>query len=287
MVGKVLKVLYMRFVLLLNTFICSLYVNKELLDTNPRSEPDQARNYTKFIVLGHQRTGSSMVVRALKKHPQILAFGELFTHYRVTFNEGGYDNFSNPLLYLRNRFPIDFLERYVFAPYDSPIKAVGFKLFPDQLDNRHSRCVWDWLRRNSDIKIVLLTRADLLGSYTSQLVAHKTGFHNIKDESERREVRVTIDFRKCLQEFERRDAYHREVLALVDGNDVLEVTYEEMTADLDAFFSRVQQFLGVDQSPPFVDSVKKEDRPISEVIENYSALRDQFSDTKWKYLFEG
>ena len=147
------------------------------------------RNYQKFIVFGHQRSGSNMMINTLREHPHIVAFSELFVRSRIAFHIDGYDNHSIKLLYLRNKYPIDFLESYIFSSYRKDIKAVGFKLFPDQLNTNNFRCLWQWIEQERDIKVILLTRRNLLAAYTSLFMARKTGKFRIKNESKRTNAR--------------------------------------------------------------------------------------------------
>ena len=121
-----------------------------------------------------------MLVESLRSHPEIVGFGELFAPRRITFNVEGYDNQSMRLLALRNRYPVDFLERFVFSGYQREIKAVGFKVFLHQLDNPTFLPVWDWIQRNDRAKILLLLRRNLLAAYTSLLIANKDNRFGIK-----------------------------------------------------------------------------------------------------------
>ena len=41
------------------------------------------QKYIKFIVLGHPRSGSTMLISTLRKHPQIVGFGEIFEQRKV------------------------------------------------------------------------------------------------------------------------------------------------------------------------------------------------------------
>lgn len=257
-----------------------------LLDNIPQVYRGLNRNYQKFIILSHQRSGSSMTIGTLRKHPQIIGFGELFTSNRITFNISGFDNYSKPLLYFREKYPVDFLKRYIFTAYRSDIKAVGFKLLPEQIDNKQYKCIWDWLRRNKDIKIIFLTRENLLASYTSRFIAEKAGKFSIRNESERSKELIAINFEECIKEFQKKEMYQQKVIDLLSDHDILKVTYEKMVMDLNRIFMEFQHFLKVDLNPLSVDTIKQEVRPLSKVITNYSELRDRFLSTKWKYVFE-
>ena len=243
-------------------------------------------NYQKFIVFGHQRSGSNMIINTLREHPHIVAFRELFVRSRISFYVDGYDNHSIKLLYLRNKYPIDFLERYIFSSYRKDIKAVGFKLFPDQLNTNNFRCLWQWIKHKQDIKIILLTRHNLLAAYTSLLIARKTEKFGIKNVSERTNATVAIDPEKCIAEFQKRKKYNKMIRECVKHHEVMEVTYENLIADLSARFRQLQEFLTVDVQELQVSTVQQNVRPLSQIITNYNELRQHLLGTEWKYCLE-
>jgi hypothetical protein len=253
----------------------------------PQTLQGPNRSYRKFVVLGHARSGSSLVIGSLRRHPQVVAFGELFVAGRIGFNVEGYDNHSRALRRARRAFPLEFLDQYIFSAYPVGKRAVGFKLFPDQLDKRPFRCVWDWMGRNPDLSVVLLTRRNPLAAYTSLLIARQTGVFGIRDASQRPSAVVEIDVKKCLAEFEKRERLDAISKTRTAGHSVLELTYEELSADLTSHLSRVQAFLGIDVQLPEIVSVKKEVRPLSEVILNHDELRRALSGTKWAHCLEG
>ena len=60
----------------------------------PQTSQGPNRSYRRFVVLGHARSGSSLLIGSLRRHPQVVAFGELFVAGRIGFNVEGYDNHS-------------------------------------------------------------------------------------------------------------------------------------------------------------------------------------------------
>lgn len=77
----------------------------------------------------------------------------------VGFNVEGYDNNSAKILALRNKYPIEFLNSYIFSSYDEKNRAVGFKFFPEHIEmSPRFRCIWQWLEETENLKIIHLTR---------------------------------------------------------------------------------------------------------------------------------
>ena len=281
---SMLRKYYNKILTILKLSTWSLF-SKIILKKHPKIYRGSNRSYRKFIIFTHPRSGSSMTIHTLRSHPQIMGFGELFNDKRIGYNIKGYNNHLKKLDFLRRKDPIDFLERHIFTSYRNDIKAVGFKLFSQQLDNEHFKDVWAWLVKNKDIKIVFLSRNNYLASLVSLLIASKTGKFGIKDESERTNSRIMIDHQKCVEEFQKMEIYQKDALKHFNNHEVLKVSYEEIVSDLDHIFYKFQRFLEVDPYEIRVNTIRQETRPLSEVIVNYNQLCEYFKDTKWEYLF--
>jgi len=246
------------------------------------------RGYRKFIVLAHQRSGSSMIIGSLRRHPQVVGFGELFGRLRIGFNVEGYEEqkHSEAMLNARNAFPIEFLDNYIFSSYPEDKRAVGFKLFPDQLAGPHLRCVWEWIGGQRDLAVIFLTRRNLLATYVLLLVAKETGAYGIRQAAERPSITVSVDLDECLASFREREEYNALARERIAGHQVLELAYEELAADPAAHLVRIQEFLGLDVRPPEITAVRKETRPLSQVIANYEEVRKRLAGTKWAGFLE-
>lgn len=254
------------------------------LPPHPKHYSGSNRDYQRFILIAHARSGSSMVLGALKTHPQIFSFNEIFVSGSIDFQIKGYDNHSVELLRLRMKSPDNFLDQYIYSPYKPSIRAVGFKLFPEQIDN--TKGLWQWLERNSDVRVIDLCRSNLLATYTSYLIAVKTKTFAIKDESQRKNTRVQIDPKKFLAEFEKRESYNRKIQNCLRHHSVLKVFYEDVVADPHECFKQMQDFLGVDHQFIETPTIKQQTLPLSEVITNFEDLRQYFSGTDLSKYFE-
>ncbi|MGK7913444.1 MAG: sulfotransferase [Synechococcus sp.] len=260
--------------------------------------PDRCRgnnkDYQKFILISHYRSASSVVINTLQKHPNVFRFAEIFLPWFVQFKQEGYDDRSRKMYYFRKQYPIDFLEKQIFAGYPDDIKAMGFKLFPEQLDFPNMLSVWKWIESHPDIKIIHLTRDDLLAYYTSYVLARETGVWGVrkgnsvaqKQTINRKEKNVRLDFKKCLKAFERRKELDLYTLDRCKNNQMLRISYEEVVGDMNYSLKRIQNFIGVSPLDLEVHTCIQQKRALSEVISNYSELKDMFSDTEWSYLFK-
>ena len=251
------------------------------------------RDYQKFIVISHHRSASSLIINTLQGHPNVSRFGEIFLPRRVQLGKPGYCENSQRLYYLRKQYPIEFLERFIFTGYQDNVQAMGFKLFPEQLDFPHMAPVWDWIESHTDIKIIFLSREDLLAYYTSFVLALKTKLWGVgsqkqlaKAEKERKKNRtVRLEYDKCLAAFEKRKRLNDYALDRCKNHDILKVSFEDVTSDLNRNLLRSQEFLGLAPQELKVRTKRQQVRPMSDVISNYQELKEQFASTEWSYLF--
>ena len=67
---------------------------------------------------------------------------------------------------------------------------------------------------------------------------------------------------------------------------MIEIAYEELATDPYYYLEEVQKFLGVDACDLEINSVKQENRLLSDIIDNFDELRLHFSGTEWKHFFD-
>ncbi|MEM9567257.1 MAG: hypothetical protein AAF974_03030 [Cyanobacteria bacterium P01_E01_bin.34] len=269
-------------------------LNPSMFDTLiPEQYRGSNRDYQKFIVISHHRSASSLIINTLQRHPNVFRFSEIFLPNNVQLQKPEYVEGSKRLLYLRKQYPVEFLERFIFTGYQDSVHAMGFKLFPEQLEFPYMAPVWDWIEANTDIKIIFLTREDLLAYYTSFVLALKTKLWGVatpkqlaKAEKERQKnPTVRLEYDKCLAAFEKRKRLNDYALDRCKNHDILKVSFEDVTSDLNRSLLRSQEFLGLEPQELKVRTKRQQVRPMSDVISNYQELKEQFASTEWSYLF--
>ena len=265
----------------------NLFAKLDDLDSVHLHLRGEHQDYNKFIVLGHPRSGSSMLISTLRKHPQIVSFGEIF-HPRsvfLNFNPNRNTISLNRILALRNKYPVEFLDRFIFTSYKNDLKAIGFKLFPEHIENIRFNSIWNWLESNKDVKIILLKRQNLLASYASFLLAIKDNKWNIKDELDRTKSTVNIDPENLSKYISKRKSYDDKIKRNIRYHKILEINYEEMSKNSVYTMRMVQDFLETEILNLKVRLVKQEIRALPEVIENFEELKASFSGTKYENFF--
>lgn len=229
------------------------------------------RNFKPFVVLTRDRTGSNMLIQALDAHPQIAADYEIFSR-------------------LRGRRAADILARaYRRQPFY--IRAKGFKIFYYHPQDAPGSPVWDMLAAVEGLHVIHLRRRNILHALVSSRLAYQTGIYGVRSDREAAEYRDALPVLRFTPEelerdFQQTRNWEREGIARFDGRPRLDVSYEDMTADLPGQFARITDFLGVPPKPPHTDFKKQRTRPLRDTVENYDTLKTHFQGTEWTAFFD-
>src|SRR6056297_3457234 len=133
-----------------------------------------------FMISCPARSGSTMLVHLLRSHPDIWCNGEVFGTDPVQGLLGShvqrsqlYENYWEDITLQRDRDPARFLYKYVL---DTQARSVaGFKLKSDEMLAPQYEEICNVVASDTDLKIILLHRNNLLDRYVSHRVAMHTG----------------------------------------------------------------------------------------------------------------
>lgn len=281
------------------------------------SLPDTAA-YVPFMVLSGARTGSHMLVFALKTNPEVRCFSEVFNKGVdfVPFGVDGYDNFSGADRTLREEDGVAFLNRRIYCQHPGSVRAVGFKLLYGQA--MYYEGVMEELVRRADIRVVHVHRANLLRSLASLKVAEATGVfveqtgrrpahvrlrsairHPLRAARRLRAMlprpshaspserpRVTISPEELSEFVVRTEMTMSHFDQIFAGHPMLKVSYESMVAHQNDVFSDVQTFLGVEPQPLSVGTRRQNPERLQDIIQNYGELYAAFRDSPHAAMFD-
>ncbi len=226
------------------------------------------KEYKKFVIISRSRTGSTLLMALLRSHPDIYIEGEIFKR-------------------LNGKSCKKIWER-LFSKRPKNIQQVGFKLFyyhPFDED----KSVWDFLDADKNIAILHLRRENLLRAFVSQKIGEKTKMwtENIASKDIIINKTVSLDPKECEVVFTTITTYEKETKQRFKNHKTfMELSYEQLTKDkqgvMDAIFKELQV------SSHTISSVlkKQNPEPMSQLVENYEALKEHFGKTEWSYLFE-
>jgi LPS sulfotransferase NodH len=263
---------------------------------------------TKFILLGHARSGSTLLICSLSQHPNIHLFGELFN----TVEDERHRSFRSGLRFPQSaRAPGDdvtvnetdfyrygddgaeFLRRHVFYEHAHAPLAVGFKLFYQQARTTSgARRVWHYLRAHPEVRVVHLLRRNLLESLLSLRIALAT------DEWARPRgqqtppapaPRLHLSPAECAGYFARIERQRESARRRFKAHPVLEVEYErDLCGRFGETVREVESFLGVPvggESAAAPQLEKQGRGALSERISNYGELQSHFRHSPYAHLF--
>ncbi len=252
---------------------------------------------TNFVVLGHARCGSNLLLRALATHPQIRMAGE------VLAKEGHIRKVSwervNPLAWPKPRGDgyqagedaAAFAAERVFSStsFDN-VHAFGFKIFYDHARSDDAiGTIWPYLIQNP-IRIIHISRRNLLASFVSNEVAQKTNeWHLAVGAGTPAAAQVppfALDPFLVQQYFDEMTKWRAWADQAFANHNVLRISYEDdLCGNFEATANRVFEFLGM---MPWVSRPalqKQQSLPLEEQISNFATLRKHFRDTPYAEFF--
>jgi LPS sulfotransferase NodH len=234
---------------------------KQLLNVLPVFKKD---TYTKFLIVGHPRTGTSLLHTYLNSHWHV-----------VSLNEPLSGTIDTNILFKKQSMLID---------------AIGFKYFYEYTEDILKRNILVELLKQGDIKIIKIERRNYLRTYVSRCIAEKTNEWSstqVKQHSIERK-KITLTKQECLNAFARyqKSEQDTEIIIKVCNVPVFKTEYETLVANPSATMFAIQNFLGVTRQTPLSLLVRQNAEPLNMLIENYENLKASFSGTEFEIFFD-
>jgi LPS sulfotransferase NodH len=224
----------------------------------------KGKSYTTFLIVGHPRTGTSLLHTYLNSHAHIHSLNEP----------------------LKNTTDIEAL----FKPYSRMIHAVGFKYFFEYTADEEKRNTLLGMIKSRDIKVIVIRRKNQLRTFASLCIAEKTNEWSSTEISKHRLSNKQIILQKdaCLQAFH---TFQKNELITIEmfkqsSLPMFELTYEGLVEFPEDTMFSVQQFLGV--KPQTLQSllVRQNSEKLSTLILNYKSLKNEFEHSEFKHFFD-
>lgn len=237
----------------------------------------------RFVIVGHGRTGSSLMVEALRQHANIWCYYEVFKNSgkRPKVHGKRYSDGQDAEQFSR--------EQIFRSPNEFDRDTVGFKLFFNHARrDREGAKLWDMLAREREIKIILMSRVNLFDCYVSYERSKRSDAWRAKTASDvpRDYLEpLNVDVSHVQRFFESHLAGIELVRRTLTGHPILEVMYEEISAGLQPTMDRVFQFLQVPSCQVAASLVKMNNVPHSRGIVNYSEIVDHFRYSAYRSYF--
>lgn len=255
----------------------------------------------KFILLGHRRCGSTVVLCGLAESMHIFMFSELF-HERSEVRQEAYRVGLRDSLAAKRRgldktkfYQIgedggQFIRDRVFFPrYWSPV-AVGFKIFYHHAhDTPAAEKAWDYLFEHREIKVIHLVRRNLLESFLSLQIALQTDewTRAMGEVTPRRELPPQhLTVAECAEYFADIERQREWARSCFRHHQLLEIEYErDICLNFQDTIHRIQAFLDI----PCLDAQQFLEKQALhkpwQKISNYSELKEHFRNSAYAELF--
>lgn len=227
----------------------------------------------KFLILGHERSGSNLVVDALNAHPEVTCFNELFN---ADPNRKVFAQAFHGRAYEDGEDPVRFLDQAVYI--DTNVLAVGFKLFYTQARERPASRLWTYLTERPEIFVIHLKRENLLDVFLSTKIAIRTGVWRVTEGQELPQTLppFDVDPREAELYFNRLVAHRAWAEEQFRDHPILSVDYDELTRDFDSVARSLFAFLGVSDATPQVRMKKMSRGVVQDQIANYTGVYRRF-----------
>jgi hypothetical protein len=238
------------------------------------------------VFMFHQgRCGSTVLSQLIDQHPRLAAFGEIF---------------ETP--YQRRRLPASGAamlraRRAQAFPGRAVVEAKFFECQHLALIGCDIRGFVELLRRAGYRRFIVLDRKNYLKKLVSARLAVARGrrFHVAAGEAVP-DVRVRLDptgveilgkHAPLTEMFGYMDAQYAKLRRALEGEDVLELTYEDDIArEPRAAFGKVCGWLAVGAAAAETDLARTNRRALSAVIENWDEVADALSGTRYAWMLE-
>ena len=245
------------------------------------------------VIVGTQRSGTTVLRSILGTHPRLTAYGEVFLerhrgmsecffHYLDTVE---YDTTPEGLTELFQGY-LDYLERLSGSPdwvlFDCKYQFLRAGLLPE-VDKTP---LYTYM---GDLKMIHIVRKNLLSTYVSCLVSAQTGVWATSEPEKvkNRTVRIpTGGLAKTL------DGRWNEIAGFnhrMSSFDTLQVYYEDLFVDGEAsqeILEAVADHLGVENEFNPVPHYKKIGLPLNKAIENYDEVCEALEGTQHAWLLD-
>lgn len=236
----------------------------------------------RFIILGTQRTGSGALANALRLHPYVFC-GFEWTQNTLPWNSV---HIAEEALHMNFRRLSAADRRDILECRQRPVRQIGFKHLFRSSDKwlGHPRLspalILDalyphlsWLKREKDIRVIHLSRANNLQWLKSKYLSSITG--NYRD-GQYGDVKIKIPVRASVKRVIAKNYLDHRLSTLSMSNSYIRVFYEDFLRDSQEVTQRLLEFLGEDPRllPELRDKVRKPQstKLIQEYVENFDDL---------------
>jgi LPS sulfotransferase NodH len=189
---------------------------------------------------------------------------------------------------LNGRNPRDILDN-LFQPQKTSVKAVGFKMHYNHPSDGDKEATLEMLVNYENLHIIHLSRKNILRARVSEKIAQKIKMfelHSSQNRPNLEERQVTVTAKELKNLIDISDKRYQSYNTLFSSHPIIEVEYEQLVNEPKFQYQRITQFLDLPDSEPIIKSIVMNPEPLSDLVKNFSELKEEFYATEWGWMFE-
>ena len=239
-----------------------------------------------FVILGTQRTGTTLIRTCLSSHPDVHCVGEAFELGRRPYKqEDGYWYFrrQSPAHRIAALFrPRQSVAQYLHELYsDTSHAAVGFKLMYSHLQARPY--LWSQLE-SLDLRVLHVTRRNVLKTLISRRSAASSGVYHVS--GNHRANKIQLDTSNLLRDLQIIAAEEKQWRSMLrPDTPYLGLVYEDYLVDQAQSNTQICEFLGIPARSMHSELKKVNPDSLREILGNYEEVQAALQGSEFaKYL---
>jgi len=241
----------------------------------------------KFVVLGIQRTGTTLIRTTLNSHPKILCAGEVFKIRKI--GRSAYPGKDGYPAYLKGSFD-RWLKHYFQRPANTfsyldhlyslnGYEAIGFKFMTSHF--KRFPAVVPYIVDNR-IKVINVARENVLKTLLSRRTAERRQLYHTTKTISQSKIKLSIS--SLLSDLGRVQQDGQQWGKLLRGYDhCIKVSYENFVRNKQQESKRILDFLGVNFFAVDSDLVKINPDNLDSLIENYNEVKEKLTGSAFEY----
>jgi LPS sulfotransferase NodH len=229
------------------------------------------KNPNKICILTEARTGSNLLQEILLNTDKIEVLGEIF-------NKGVHNK------YRKGMTNDEIFSHYLLTDIIGEYRYRCFKLFYTQFSIEE----FERLFQLDNIKYIYLKRNNSLRRFVSLKLAEKTNQWLVTNGRNIKKDRIYISFEELLNNLKLYEDINDFYLDNLNDKKVLNLTYEELNANLFKKSLEIFRFLGLTYPSNIRIGIKRQNpEPLNKLILNYNEIETKLKKTKYKkFLYE-
>lgn len=226
------------------------------------------RDFVPFVVLTRSRTGSNLLLSFLNSHPNVFCEGEIFARM----------NGADPVRRLRK----------TFRKQPRHIHAKGFKIFYYHPLDMEAAEFWAELERRTEIRIIHLTRDNILRTLVSRKIAEIRGSWTGTrfDPSDPQGKSIAMTKEELTDGFKSTREWEQAATARFAAHPLLRMSYESIVRAPQDSYGSMCRFLDVSPGRPRTNLSQQNPESLRDLISNYDALKAHFVGSDWAPYFD-